>query len=70
MQHAFKDCHGLQCGFCTPGFLMTLSWADPADYPDDDSIRELLAGNICRCTGYQQIIEAVRRAWGREEGTP
>jgi carbon-monoxide dehydrogenase small subunit len=70
MQEAFKQCHGLQCGFCTPGFLTTLSWADPAEHPDDDSIRELLAGNLCRCTGYQQIIEAVRLAWGREEGTP
>jgi aerobic carbon-monoxide dehydrogenase small subunit len=70
MQQAFKDRHGLQCGFCTPGFLMTLSWADPADHPDDASIRELLAGNICRCTGYQQIIEAVRLAWGREGGAP
>ncbi|HEX5145882.1 MAG TPA: (2Fe-2S)-binding protein [Conexibacter sp.] len=68
MQEAFRRCHGLQCGFCTPGFLMTLSWADPADHPDDESIRELLSGNLCRCTGYQQIVEAVKAAWGREPG--
>jgi carbon-monoxide dehydrogenase small subunit len=66
MQAAFKQCHGLQCGFCTPGFLVTLSAADPADHPDDESIREALAGNICRCTGYQQIVEAVRVGWGRD----
>ncbi|HMJ95717.1 MAG TPA: (2Fe-2S)-binding protein [Thermoleophilaceae bacterium] len=67
MQEAFKARHGLQCGFCTSGFLMTLHWADPDEHPDDDSIRELISGNICRCTGYQQIVDAVRLAWGREE---
>ena len=65
MQRAFKDQHGLQCGFCTPGFLTTLSVADPDEFPDDDSIRELLSGNLCRCTGYQGIVAAVRQAWGR-----
>ena len=65
LQQAFKDHHGLQCGFCTPGFLMTLTGSDPAEYPDDDAIRELLSGNLCRCTGYQKIVEAVRDAWGR-----
>ena len=65
MQQAFKDQHGLQCGFCTAGFLMTLAGVDPADYPDDQSIREMLAGNLCRCTGYQGIIAAVRDAWER-----
>jgi carbon-monoxide dehydrogenase small subunit len=67
MQDAFKRCHGLQCGFCTPGFLMTLAGVEPSDYPDDESIRELIAGNLCRCTGYQQIVDAVRHAWGRTE---
>jgi carbon-monoxide dehydrogenase small subunit len=67
MQQAFKDHHGLQCGFCTPGFLMTLSAVDPADYPDDRAIRHMLSGNLCRCTGYQGIVEAVRAAWGRDE---
>jgi carbon-monoxide dehydrogenase small subunit len=66
LQQAFKDHHGLQCGFCTPGFLMTLSAADPSDYPDDTSLRELLSGNLCRCTGYQNIVTAVRDAWGRD----
>lgn len=65
MQQAFKDHHGLQCGFCTSGFLMTLSSVDLADYPDDASIRELLSGNLCRCTGYQNIVRAVKAAWGR-----
>ncbi len=68
MQQAFKDHHGLQCGFCTPGFIVTLEGVDPNDYPDDRSIRELLSGNLCRCTGYQHIVEAVRAAWGRTEG--
>ncbi len=67
IQQAFKDHHGLQCGFCTPGFLMTLTGAEPSEYPDDESIRELLAGNLCRCTGYEGIVEAVRAAWGRDE---
>jgi len=66
IQQAFKDHHGLQCGFCTPGFLMTLTGSDPDDYPDDGAIRELLSGNLCRCTGYQKIVEAVRDAWGRD----
>ncbi len=66
MQQAFKDRHGLQCGFCTAGFLTTLAAADPAEHPDDASIRELLSGNLCRCTGYEHIVQAVRTAWGRE----
>jgi carbon-monoxide dehydrogenase small subunit len=65
MQQAFKDNHGLQCGFCTPGFLMTLEGVDPDDYPDERSIREMLAGNLCRCTGYVGIVAAVKDAWGR-----
>jgi carbon-monoxide dehydrogenase small subunit len=64
MQQAFKDHHGLQCGFCTAGILMTLEGVDPGDYPDERSIRELLAGNLCRCTGYQNIVAAVMDAWG------
>ncbi|MEP6941506.1 MAG: (2Fe-2S)-binding protein [Betaproteobacteria bacterium] len=60
MQAAFKDCHGLQCGFCTPG--MVLSALDLVKrYPDADEakIREQLEGNICRCTGYQNIVKAI-----------
>ena len=65
LQQAFKDHHGLQCGFCTPGFLITITGVNPDDYPDDTSIREMLSGNLCRCTGYQNIVEAVKAAWGR-----
>jgi carbon-monoxide dehydrogenase small subunit len=63
MQQALKDHHGLQCGFCTPGLLTTLAGVDPGDYPDETSIRELLVGNLCRCTGYEHIVAAVRDVW-------
>ncbi|RRO20621.1 (2Fe-2S)-binding protein [Saccharopolyspora rhizosphaerae] len=65
LQQAFKDCHGLQCGFCTPGFLVTVAAASPDEHPTDPDIRELLSGNLCRCTGYQHIVDSVKRAWGR-----
>ena len=60
MQAAFRDCHGLQCGFCTPGFVVSVTafLRDHPD-PDDEEIREALSGNLCRCTGYQGIINAV-----------
>jgi len=63
VQEAFRQEHGLQCGFCTPGFVVTVQ-AFLADHPDPDDaeIREALSGNLCRCTGYQGIIRAVRRA--------
>jgi carbon-monoxide dehydrogenase small subunit len=63
VQSAFRDCHGLQCGFCTPGFIVTAT-AFLRDNPDpsDDEIRHALSGNICRCTGYQGILKAVRQA--------
>jgi aerobic carbon-monoxide dehydrogenase small subunit len=63
VQSALKECHGLQCGFCTPGFVTSITallHENPS--PTDDEIREGLSGNFCRCTGYQSIIEAVRRA--------
>ena len=63
LQEAFSDRHGLQCGFCTPGFLMlatALLRHDPD--PSDDEIREAMASNICRCTGYGSILDAVRAA--------
>jgi aerobic carbon-monoxide dehydrogenase small subunit len=63
LQQAFSDCHGLQCGFCTPGMLMTavhLLAVNPS--PTRDEIRSELAGNICRCTGYGSIVNAVERA--------
>ena len=65
MQQAFKDHHGLQCGFCTPGFLVTLAGVEPEEHPDEESVRELLAGNLCRCTGYEGIVDAVMAAWDR-----
>lgn len=65
LQEAFKDNDGLQCGFCTSGFIVTLSSLDPDDFPGDDGIREAISGNICRCTGYRGIVDAVRAAWER-----
>lgn len=65
LQQAFMDHHALQCGFCTPGFLMSahaLLRDDP--HPSDEAIRETLGGHLCRCTGYQTIVEAVRAAAG------
>lgn len=63
VQSALRECHGLQCGFCTPGFVMSLT-ALLRDNPDpsEDEIREGLSGNFCRCTGYQGIVAAARRA--------
>ncbi|MBI1733713.1 MAG: (2Fe-2S)-binding protein [Candidatus Rokubacteria bacterium] len=63
IQQAFWDHHGLQCGFCTPGMLMTVK-ALLAENPDptDEEIRETLSGNLCRCTGYTFVVEAVRAA--------
>jgi carbon-monoxide dehydrogenase small subunit len=63
LQQAFHECHGLQCGFCTPGFLMSIEpfLAEAADW-DERQIREALAGNLCRCTGYQNIVASVQLA--------
>ncbi|HKA92246.1 MAG TPA: (2Fe-2S)-binding protein [Acidimicrobiia bacterium] len=63
VQAAFRDCHGLQCGFCTPGFVMSAT-AFLRDHPSptDEEIRDALAGTLCRCTGYQGILRAVRQA--------
>jgi carbon-monoxide dehydrogenase small subunit len=63
LQQAFVEHHGLQCGFCTPGILMSAHalLRDHAD-PTDDEIREVLGGHLCRCTGYQGILDAVRAA--------
>jgi aerobic carbon-monoxide dehydrogenase small subunit len=63
VQAAFRDAHGLQCGFCTPGFVVSVT-AFLRDHPDptDDEVRHALGGNLCRCTGYQGIFTAVRRA--------
>ena len=63
LQRAFHEAHALQCGFCTPGFLMSME-AFLREHPDagEDELREALAGNLCRCTGYLGIIEAVKHA--------
>ena len=61
IQTAFRDHHGLQCGFCTPGFIMTITdMLRHHPLETDDQIRDALSGNICRCTGYQHIVNAVR----------
>jgi len=63
MQAAFKECHGLQCGFCTPGMVMSaVDLVQHHDCSSETAIREGLEGNICRCTGYQNIVRAVQTA--------
>lgn len=63
IQEAFREKHALQCGFCTPGFLMTLiPFLKENPNPSEQEIREALSGNLCRCTGYQNIVEAVKLA--------
>ena len=69
VQQGFSDCHGLQCGFCTPGFLTTIT-AGLRETPDptEDEAREMIAGNLCRCTGYQNIVKSVLRAAALRDG--
>jgi carbon-monoxide dehydrogenase small subunit len=63
VQQAFQDAHGLQCGYCTPGFVMaSVSLLAENPRPTDDEIRQALEGNLCRCTGYHNIVKAVRIA--------
>lgn len=63
LQESFSKHHGLQCGFCTPGFLMLSAWiAEQEVVPDDETLREQLSSNLCRCTGYQNIVSAVKEA--------
>jgi aerobic-type carbon monoxide dehydrogenase small subunit (CoxS/CutS family) len=63
IQQAFRECHGLQCGFCTPGMLLAAkALLDEVPDPSEDEIRDHLAGNVCRCTGYAGIVEAVHLA--------
>jgi aerobic carbon-monoxide dehydrogenase small subunit len=65
IQRAFVDAGAVQCGFCTPGMIMsTKALLDASPDPSDEEIRAALVGNLCRCTGYVQIVEAVRRAAG------
>jgi carbon-monoxide dehydrogenase small subunit len=66
LQEAFSEHHALQCGFCTPGMLMSLlRFLQDTPQPTDEEIREALSGNLCRCTGYQNIVRAVRAAAAR-----
>ena len=61
MQEAFRDNHGLQCGFCTPGMIMTaVDMVNRLGVPDEETIRHELEGNLCRCTGYHNIVKAIR----------
>ena len=63
LQEAFREHHGLQCGFCTPGFLMTLTcFLRECPDPSEAQIREAISGNLCRCTGYKNIVAATRAA--------
>ena len=63
VQQAFLECHGLQCGFCTPGFLTTITAGlEENPKPTRDEAKDMIAGNLCRCTGYQNIVRAVLRA--------
>jgi carbon-monoxide dehydrogenase small subunit len=66
LQQAFRDAHALQCGYCTPGILMTLSaFLEEHPTPSEEEIRHALSGNLCRCTGYQHIVDAVLRVTGQ-----
>jgi aerobic carbon-monoxide dehydrogenase small subunit len=65
VQEAFARCHGLQCGFCTPGMMLTARWLlDRIPDPSEEEIREAISGQICRCTGYENIVRSVR--WAAE----
>ncbi|HEU4884024.1 MAG TPA: (2Fe-2S)-binding protein [Longimicrobium sp.] len=69
LQEAFRDAHGLQCGFCTPGILMSMiPFLRDNPHPDEPTIREALSGNLCRCTGYQNIVQSVALAAERMRG--
>ncbi|GAA2055606.1 (2Fe-2S)-binding protein [Catenulispora yoronensis] len=73
VQQAFLECHGLQCGFCTPGFITTITaYLEENPKPTEEEAREAIGGNLCRCTGYQNIVAAVLRAAEikRERETP
>jgi carbon-monoxide dehydrogenase small subunit len=69
VQQAFQDCHGLQCGFCTPGMVTTITaYLREHPAPTEEEAREAIAGNLCRCTGYQNIVRAVLKAARSEAG--
>jgi carbon-monoxide dehydrogenase small subunit len=63
VQQAFRDCHGLQCGYCTPGMVMsTIDLLKRIPHPTEDQVRDGLEGNLCRCTGYENIVKSVLKA--------
>ena len=63
VQKGFMECHGLQCGYCTPGMMMQARWMlDHNPHPTEEEIREGISGNICRCTGYKNIVAAIQHA--------
>ena len=67
LQEAFREAHALQCGFCTPGILTTLvPYLEENPDPNEEEIREAISGNLCRCTGYQHIVDAVKVAAGKK----
>lgn len=69
LQDSFCEAHGLQCGYCTPGMLIAAqALLDANSHPSDAEIRDAIGGNLCRCTGYQQIVEAIRLAIARGAG--
>ncbi|GAA4723071.1 (2Fe-2S)-binding protein [Phytohabitans rumicis] len=69
VQQGFVECHGLQCGFCTPGMMLTARWLlDRNPDPSEEEIREAISGQSCRCTGYENIVRAVR--WAAEHPAP
>jgi carbon-monoxide dehydrogenase small subunit len=71
VQEAFRDNHALQCGFCTPGMIMqTIDLLAEHPHPDEEAVRHGLEGNLCRCTGYQNIVRAVQDAASRLEAKP
>jgi carbon-monoxide dehydrogenase small subunit len=71
LQQAFWDCHGLQCGFCTPGMIMESAWLlEQNPNPTDQEVREGISGNLCRCTGYVNIVKAVQQAAAELRAAP
>lgn len=69
VQQGFMECHGLQCGFCTPGMMMTARWLiDHNPAPSEEDIRETISGQLCRCTGYENIVRAVQWAAAHDTG--
>lgn len=67
IQEGFRECHGLQCGFCTPGMMMTGRWIlDNNPNPSEEEIREGISGQLCRCTGYHNIVKSIMAASGQD----